>query len=668
MLHGLPLRLLSLTIWAVLTVAATAAPPADTLLPATTRGFASVPNLAALEEQFGKTQLGKLADDPAMKSFSSDLKRQFDDKLAAGYQRLGLQLEDIRAMASGEVAVATVHDGKTPAGTAVLLDISGRAAEAQRHLEQVFARLKAEKFAQKTETIAGTPLEVFDLAENKAQQEPARQVVYFLKNDMLCCADQAALAHELLNRFSGNSSDNLARVAAYQYIMERCQQDSGEATPHLRWFIEPLAYATAMREETPKPKADDEKAPAAAEGGVPKQDTLEIMRSQGFEGLRGVGGWVQFYPQDGKYELLHRTALYAPGPYDLAMRMVKLPNVAEFQPPSWATAELARWSSVNVDVQNAFEMSSTLFNAVIGGGPNTFQKTLDSIKNDVNGPMVDIRNDLVAHLDSRVTILVDYHTPALDDSGERRIIAIRSTNPDSLKVAIDKTMKAEHTAKEIKVAGGAVWEVSPNAGPANAAPQVNGPPRPRRLGPPKFKPVGQERPKPQPNNVKLMQKSAVAVAHGHLFIATHSDALKEIVQNLTPPNALANDPDYQEVMKQLAEVAPGEGCARVFTRTSEARRVSYELFKEGKLRQSDTLFARIINVILGEKPSAIEQPKVDGEQLPEFERIAGYFGPSGTAFRSEEQGFFAVGVLLKQPERPTVEVAQEPEADEPARQ
>lgn len=663
--RGLPQGMLALTIWVALSAVAAAAPPADSLLPDTTRGFASVPNLAAFESEFAKTQLGKLADDPALKSFSADLKRQFDEKLAAGYQRLGLQLDDIRAMASGEVVAATIHDGKSPAGTAVLLDITGRAAEAQQHLEQVFARLKAEKFTQKTETVDGTPLEVFNRAADAAG-EPAREVVYFLKEDLLCCTDQLSLSRQMLGRFSGKPSNNLANVPAYRYVMERCQKDAGDSQPHLRWFIEPLAYAAAVREEIPKAERAEKPKPHA---GAAKQDTLEIMRHQGFEGLQGVGGWVQFYPQDGKYELLHRTALYAPGPYDLAMRMVKLPNVAEFTPPSWATKNLARWSSISLDIQNAFEMSSTLFNEVIGGGPQTFQNTLDSIKNDVNGPMVDLRNDLVAHLDSNVTILVDYETPGVDDSGERRVIAIRSRNPEALKAAIDKTMKAEPTAKAKHVGEITVWEFSPNAGQGNAAPQVNGPPRPRRLTPPKFGPNVPQQPKPndQPN-VKLMQKSAVAVAHGHLFIATDSEALAKLVENPTPPGALADDPDYQEVMKQLAELAPGDACARVFTRTSEARRVSYELFKQGKLRQSDTLFSRIVNVILGEKPSAAEPQKVDAAELPEFDKIAHYFGPSGISFRSEEQGFFAVGILLKQPEAPKVEVAQETEQTEAERQ
>lgn len=651
--HGLLRWLLALTIWVTISKVGTAAPAADTLVPDTTRGFASVPNLTGLEEQFAKTQLGKLADDPAMKPFANDLKRQFDDKLAAGYERLGLQWEDIKAMASGEVAVATVHDGKSPAGTAVIIDIKGREDEAKKRLEEVFARLKAEKFTQKNETVKETLIEVFDRAANKEHAEPAREVVYFLKDDLLCCTDQLALSRELLNRFVEKPTNNLATAEGYRYIMDRCQQDAGDVVPHLRWYVEPLAYAAALHEEVPKAK---EKA------GAPKQDTLEIMRHQGFESLRGVGGFVQFYPQDGKYELMHRTAIYAPGPYQLAMQMVKLPNVTEFTPPTWATQNLARWSSLNLDVKNAFEKSETLFEEVIGGKPGAFKDTLDSIKNDINGPMVDIEKDIVAYLDPEITILVDYHKPGLNDSGERRVIAVKSSNPDQLKIAIDKSMKAEHNATETKVAGITVWEVSPGAPPANNGPRVQGPKGPPRIGS-RIKQTAEVKAAPIPNaeNVKLMQRSAVAVAHGHLFIATHADALAEIVANPTPPNPLSADAEYKTVMAQLNEIAPGEGCARVFTRTSEARRVSYELFKEGKLRQSDTLFARIINTIMGEKPSAAEPQKVAGAELPEFESIAHYFGPSGSAFRSEEKGFFAVGILLKQPA--TVEVAQESKTD-----
>ncbi|MDZ4779295.1 MAG: hypothetical protein SGJ19_03480 [Planctomycetia bacterium] len=653
--HGLLRSLFALTLGLSCCLSAAAAPPADVLLPSTTRGFVSIPNLAELESQFAKTQLGQLAQDPAMKSFSNDLKRQFDEKLSAGYERLGLQLDDIRDMASGEVAAATVHDGKEPAGTAVIIHIKGREEQAKQRLEQVFARLKAEKYTQKSEKEQDTLLEIFDRPADPKIAEPARQVVYFLREDLLCCTDQLALSRELLSRFVEQPANNLANLDAYKHVAERCQRDAGEAQPHLRWFIEPLAYATAMRDATPKP---------AAHGGAQQQDTLQIMKNQGFGALRGVGGSVQFYPQDGKYELLHRTALYAPEPFELAMRMVKLPNVDGFEPPVWASRKLARWSALSLDVQNAFEMSASLFDEVVGGKPGTFQNVLKDIKADVNGPQVDIKQELVTNLDSRITVLVDYHTPGVNDSGERRVIAIKSSNPDALKVAIEKVMKADRTALPVKLAGDVtVWEISPNAGNAAPGPPVqNGPPRLRRKGPPQIRPINQP-PQPQAQQGGLMQRSAVTVAHGHLLIATHADALKEILAEVKPEDQLINDPEYQETMRQLNELAPGAGCARVFTRTREARRVGYELFKEGKLRQSDTLFARMINVILGEKPSAAQPQRVEAAELPEFKAIAHYFGPSGTSFQSEEQGFFAVGMLLKQPESASLEVAKDTTQD-----
>ena len=54
-------------------VPAWGAPPADQLLPATTKGFVSLPNVDDFRQRWGQTQLGKLAADPIMKPFADDL-------------------------------------------------------------------------------------------------------------------------------------------------------------------------------------------------------------------------------------------------------------------------------------------------------------------------------------------------------------------------------------------------------------------------------------------------------------------------------------------------------------------------------------------------------------------------------------------------------------------
>src|SRR5688572_4470098 len=55
-------------------------PPSETLLPNTTKGFLSVPNVDLLRENFKLTQAGELITDPVMKPFMDDLGGQLEEK------------------------------------------------------------------------------------------------------------------------------------------------------------------------------------------------------------------------------------------------------------------------------------------------------------------------------------------------------------------------------------------------------------------------------------------------------------------------------------------------------------------------------------------------------------------------------------------------------------
>lgn len=55
-------------------------PAADQLLPATTKGFVSFPDVAEFRSRWQTTQLGQLAADPVMKPFAEDLQRQLHER------------------------------------------------------------------------------------------------------------------------------------------------------------------------------------------------------------------------------------------------------------------------------------------------------------------------------------------------------------------------------------------------------------------------------------------------------------------------------------------------------------------------------------------------------------------------------------------------------------
>ena len=98
----------------------------------------------------------------------------------------------------------------------------------------------------------------------------------------------------------------------------------------------------------------------------------------------------------------------------------------------------------------------------------------------------------------------------------------------------------------------------------------------------------------------------------------------------------------------MARLGATKDSFRLFTRTDESYRGTYELLKQGKLPQADTLFAKLLNGMLGSgEKGEVRKQEIDGSKLPEFKQVQKYLGPAGSYVHSEEDGWFIVGALLK---------------------
>ena len=53
----------------------------------------------------------------------------------------------------------------------------------------------------------------------------------------------------------------------------------------------------------------------------------------------------------------------------------------------------------------------------------------EGLKEDPNGPQIDLRADLIKHLGRRVSMLTDYQLP-ITTTSERLLFAIEATNPE----------------------------------------------------------------------------------------------------------------------------------------------------------------------------------------------------------------------------------------------
>ena len=655
----------------------------ETLLPESTQGFFAISNVDTLSERWNKTQLGHLMADPVMEPFTKDVRRQFEQRWSRVHERLGLTLEDMRGVPGGDVGIGVIAPAPGKAALAIIVDVTGKLPQANEMLKKVTAA-QLERGAKRSELkIEGCPDPViqFDLPEPEEEKEAgkstllgsekseaekkaaaksapegaadgeeaavekpadpgstARQAFYCLTGNLLVVTDHLDVLKDILGRSRGEQTEvgSLADYKPFQIVRDRCKKDYADAVPQIRWFIHPLGYAEAARAATPENRRRKGKS------------ILEVMRNQGVGAVQGVGGFFDFASED--YEMIHRTAVYAPVPYEKAMKMLVLPNREDFTPQPWAPRNIATYTTFYFDILNAFDNFGSLFDELFWQGEHGgWEETKASLKEDPNGPQIDLRTDLFEHLGQRISVLTDYQLP-ITTTSERLLFAIEVTDMKAVAAAIEKLLKDDPTAKRREVEGHVIWEFVEGEVPEITAPQITfgdipaiTPVEPMKKKKRIIDDWDDEEEEPQP----LLPHAAVTVWKGNLFIASHIDFLLKIISPPNTPERLDDDVDYQLVQEEIEKIDPKEKCLRFFSRTDEEYRPTYELIRQNKMPQSETMLARLLNGLFGKgKKGATRAQKIDGSQLPEYQIVRRYLGPAGMQVSSEPDGWFLKGFTL----------------------
>ena len=619
---------------------AVASSPSETLLPKTTKGYVSVPNVAKLRESWQQTQIGQLMRDPVMEGFLEDFKAQLQDRFTGLHEKLGIKLQDLEGVPSGEVSAAYVQPTPDTTALVILADVAEHPEEVRELLAKIDDRL-IERGASKREVPAhGATMTVYKMPmPEDADQE--REAVFFHHRGILCGSDSQQAVTEILGRFSGDSQDSLINQPAFRTVMGRCQEDAGSLAPELRWFIDPFGFVDAIRAT---------KLVKRKKG----KDIVRVLKRQGFSAIQGLGGHLNFYVED-KYEVIHRTTIFAPPvegradkseKYELAARMLNFPNSGRLDPLSWVPRDVATYTRFNWKVAKAFDYVETLVDEIILGRnekgeleTGAFKDMIDGIKTDPFGPKIDVRQELIAHLGTNLSVISDFDVPITTKS-ERLLVAIETTNAKRLAVTIEKNMGTDPNAKQREFEGHIIWEIVeeedelPELEIENAG-----------LGPPLG--IGGFEEEDEEEEGRVAPNSAVCVAYDHLFISSHIDLLKKVLSQKGDRNLLNNTEDYQQIEVELAQMAPGELSFRAFSRTDDEYRPIYELIRAGRMPEAETTLGRILNDFLGEdKEGVLRTQKIDGSKLPDFEMVRRYLGPAGLAVRSEENGWFVIGFTL----------------------
>jgi len=646
--------LLSVVISLVLVAATHAAgvAPSERVFPASTRAWLSIPNVDGLRQRFDRSPYGQLLADPAMEAFVEQLRQQISRNGKQRLSKLGLTLEDLENIPGGEVAVAAIEPKPGVLNTVLLVDTTGHDDEARALVDTITKRLLERKATPVT--IAGAPpqLTVYrlpsdpnDMRADGATRE--RRVAFAMGPSVMVVGDDAQQVGQAFSVATQGRQDSLSTRPEFAAVQSAVSQGMPSAAAPIRWFVDPLPFARAY--QAANPPREKRKGP----------DYVAILGRQGFDAVKGAGGIVVF--SEAGHALRHQTMIYAPpmpgrkpqaaDSYNLAARMLNFPAVEAIAPADWVPRDISGWTALQWDMAAAFNSAESLVDDIVGD-KGVFEDVIASLKEDPDGPQIDVQRDLIAALGQRVTIITDHVDPLGLDS-ERLVIAVEAADERRVAATIAKVMNADKDMKRQEIGGHVVWELidrsaaipqleieTPGLAPARGEQDDDSQRRRQRL---------------RDKEEKLLPHSSVTVARGHLLIASHRDVLEKVLLTPGGVDSLESAADYSTAMGELDGTLSGRKALRAFGREDETIRPAYELLRQGAMPKSKSMFGQLLNTMYGDgKPGTVREQRVDGSTLPDFERIRRHLGTSATAMEPRADGWFISGVSLPR-------IAQDPE-------
>lgn len=600
----------------------------ENLLPDTTKAYFCIPDYQLARQQWNATQLGQLLNDPAMQPFVKDLVRQLEGRRADDAIQLGVELDELEGIADGEVALATLQPGgeKGAHAQVLLAQVTGRVEPARQLLRRIGQNLVNQGAAHTTQKVGNLEIHAYRLP--RRGRLDVETAYHFQHDDLLVTTDHEPTARLLAQRLQGSlGGKSLADLPAYQATMKRTLVALENTRPHARWFVEPFGCMEVMRAV----RGQDQRRGT---------DLIKVLRNQGFDAIQGFGGHVALKTED--HEMLHRTFVYAPGKggderFELAARMLHFPNTSLPDPQEWVPGSVASYISWNWKMKSAFEYSKTMVNELAGAkaGEDLFEDIIGSIRDDVAGPRVDLRKELVQHLADRATLFTDFREPITPQS-ERLLMAIQLTDSEKVAETIRKIMEADPDAQRREVAGHVVWEIVSEE-PAEVE-EI-------RIVGAGFGPF--EEPEPfEEEEEPLLPNMAVTVAHGNLMVASHLDFITHVLTESDGQQPLLSAPDYLRTRAALEKLGADQAAFSFFSRTDKAYRPTYELIRQGKMPESESMLGKLLNRMLGpDDPDAIRRQEIDGSKMPPFEQVRNYLGPAGIFITSQDDGWMVTGCL-----------------------
>ena len=588
-------------------------PKTEDLLPENTVLYLQIEDIRDMIEKMTDSNFGQMLSDERISPLVSEMYQQGMDAYSNVEDFVGLSMEEIQSLPSGELCFAVVAPKRQEPAIVFLVDMDPENEAVTKAVDRFKEFVEEQAFQEGFEGSAIEEEETDEIVFEtiNTQDDP---VYMFRKDGTVVGSNNEQVLKDVWERWNERPVDNVRTLAEnrkFVTIMNRCR-GTKESPPEFRVFVDPIEFARAT-----------------TRGNFAAQAALNFLPILGLDGLLGVGGSALFGEQD--FESVFHGHVLLSNPRKGLFEMLAL-KPADYQPQSWVPHDTVNYMTTSWDVQTMYAELEKIVDAFSSDG--SFQENVQSRINDELG--IDLKLDVIDQMTGRVTYAQWNVLPARVNS-VANIFSLEVSDPAKAEEMIDLFVERirQDAGDEVMVEddykGQVYWKQSDSS--------VN-------------ERMDRRRQRQEERGGMSMEirptQGCFMLLNDQFVICDSVQALERVVDTDRGDElAMVDDEMFQMVTNKMTRLLGTDMPAALFySRPAEQIKMWMEIAQSENTRDMMDEAALDNPFVAGMKRAMDDNP------LPDFEEIKGYFPPQGAFITDDETGYHFLAFSLKSEDVP----------------
>lgn len=392
-------------------------PIGEELLPKEVLVFFSIPSIPEMKERLDSSLFGELLKDAELQPFIEGLKAKIEEGAGKLKDEVGVSLDDILAIPSGEITFAVVELPPRKLAMVLLVDYGENKETVETLLTKMEGALKDAGGEVEGEDVDGVNVRTFTFAEEG--DNPFNKLAYFDHDEYVVLASDPEALKAILERWKGEEDETFAKHETFSYVLEKCTTEGRD--PVFKWFINPIGLTQSVV--------------GMLQAQIPQAGfALAFLPTLGLDKLKGIGGAGDVGVDD--FDSLSKSFFYVDQPMTGVMNVFQFP-ATDMAPPKWVPADVSMYSSMNWNIAGAYNAIEKMVDDLQGRG--TLSKLVDQAAE--NEPGIHLKKDIIDQLAGPIHVLMG-ETEEDESQTPKLMFALDVKNAAKMNAVLAKAAKS----------------------------------------------------------------------------------------------------------------------------------------------------------------------------------------------------------------------------------